>query len=295
MLPFQSDRELVSVVIPAYNRAHTIRAAIQSVLWQTYGNLELIVVDDCSLDGTREVVAGFSDSRIRFVTLEENGGANRARNIGWREARGRWVAFQDSDDVWHPQKLVVQMEAISRRSGAAGCFSAFVRCGMDYAAKVPSFEINEEQGLAAKILHENFVSTQTLVVSRDVLEETGGFDEALPRFQDWDLAIRLLQQNILCYVPEPLVTVIDSKNSISHDAQKFVDSFRYVYRKYGSLYCSNPEASARVHLHLAVGHSRLREYWCALVEVMKAVRKDRRSLLSVPAVVKRIAMSALRR
>lgn len=294
MVPQHLHKEIVSVIIPTYNREATIGAAIQSVLWQVGSEIELIVVDDGSRDGTRGVVEGFSDPRVKLISLDENRGANHARNIGWRHARGKWVAFQDSDDIWHPDKLAVQMEAISRRPSAAGCFSAFVRCGLGYAARVPSFDIHEGDGLADQILHENFVSTQTLVVSRDALEEAGGFDETLPRFQDWDLAIRLLQRRPLCYVPQPLVTVIDSDDSISHDPQKLVDAFRYVHCKYASLYSEHPQASASVHLHIARGHSRLGEYQRALLEAGRAVGKHRGSLVALPSVLRHMVLSVLK-
>lgn len=102
--------ELVSIIMPSYNTANYIAASIQSVLDQTYPNWELLLVDDCSTDDTDAVVAPFlSDARIRYLKNEQNSGAAISRNRALREAKGRWIAFLDSDDLWEPQKLEKQL------------------------------------------------------------------------------------------------------------------------------------------------------------------------------------------
>ena len=101
--------ELVSIIMPSYNTADYIGETIESVLAQTYLNWELIIVDDCSTDNTDSVVAKFADARIRYLKNECNSGAAIARNRALREAKGRWIAFLDSDDLWHPEKLERQV------------------------------------------------------------------------------------------------------------------------------------------------------------------------------------------
>ena len=104
------DNGLVSVIMPSYNTAKYIGESIESVINQTYPNWELIIVDDCSTDDTEGVVQGYlSDSRIRFLKNEKNSGAAISRNYALREAKGKWVAFLDSDDVWLPEKLETQI------------------------------------------------------------------------------------------------------------------------------------------------------------------------------------------
>lgn len=103
-------QDLVSIITPSYNTAQYIGSTIQSVLAQTYNNWELIIVDDCSTDNTDSVVAGFTDSRIRYLKNETNSGAAISRNYALREARGRWIAFLDSDDLWEPEKLEKQLK-----------------------------------------------------------------------------------------------------------------------------------------------------------------------------------------
>ncbi len=101
--------ELVSIIMPSYNTANFIADSVRSVLAQTYTNWELIIVDDCSSDNTEEVISGFDDPRIIFVKNEVNSGAAESRNKALRMAKGRWIAFLDSDDLWHPKKLEQQI------------------------------------------------------------------------------------------------------------------------------------------------------------------------------------------
>ena len=103
-------KDLVSVIMPSYNTAPYIAGSIRSVLAQTYENWELLIVDDCSTDCTDQVVAPFlNDSRIRYLKNEHNSGAAVSRNRALREAKGRWIAFLDSDDLWMPEKLEKQI------------------------------------------------------------------------------------------------------------------------------------------------------------------------------------------
>ena len=102
--------DLVSIIMPSYNTAQYIADSIRSVQAQTYKNWELLIVDDCSSDNSDDVVAPFlSDARIRYLKNEVNSGAAVSRNYALREAKGRWIAFLDSDDLWHPDKLERQI------------------------------------------------------------------------------------------------------------------------------------------------------------------------------------------
>ena len=102
--------DLVSIIMPSYNTANYIADSIQSVINQTYSNWELIIVDDCSSDNSTEIIESFHDSRIQLLINSHNSGAAVSRNYALREAKGRWIAFLDSDDLWHPNKLKLQIE-----------------------------------------------------------------------------------------------------------------------------------------------------------------------------------------
>lgn len=107
--------ELVSIIMPSYNTANFISETIESVLAQTYSNWELIIVDDCSTDDTDAVVRPYlADDRIRYLKNEKNSGAAVSRNRALREARGKWIAFLDSDDLWLPEKLEKQIDFMEK-------------------------------------------------------------------------------------------------------------------------------------------------------------------------------------
>lgn len=113
-----TDYGLVSIITPSYNTARFIVETIESVLEQTYRNWELIIVDDCSTDDTESIVASFRDDRIRYIRNEKNSGAAVSRNRALREAKGRWIAFLDSDDLWLPEKLERQIGFMKRNDYA---------------------------------------------------------------------------------------------------------------------------------------------------------------------------------
>jgi len=113
--------ELVSIITPTYNCANFIGETIRSVQAQTYQNWEMIIVDDCSNDNTEEVVAAFQEPRIRYLKNTKNSGAAVSRNWAMREAKGRWIAFLDSDDLWMPEKLEHQIAFMEKNGYAFSC------------------------------------------------------------------------------------------------------------------------------------------------------------------------------
>lgn len=143
---------LVSVIMPLYNCERYVREAVDSVLAQTYGNLELIVVDDCSSDASPQIIELYGDSRIRLLRHEVNRGAAAARNTAIEHARGDYIAFLDSDDAWYPDKLEKQM-AFMDRKGAALSFTAY--------------ETIEEDGS-----HRNYVKVPATIDYRGFLKNT---------------------------------------------------------------------------------------------------------------------------
>lgn len=106
--------ELVSIIMPSYNTANFIGATIGSVLIQTYKNWELLIVDDCSTDNTDEIVSRYDDERIIYLKNAKNSGAAISRNIALENAKGKWIAFLDSDDLWYPTKLEEQIKFMKK-------------------------------------------------------------------------------------------------------------------------------------------------------------------------------------
>ncbi|APW97146.1 glycosyl transferase family 2 [Halobiforma lacisalsi AJ5] len=213
----------VSVVIPTYNRAETLPRAIDSALEQTIDDdLEVIVVDDGSTDGTESVLSAYEEKGVGVVPVAHstNRGANVARNTGIEHASGEYVAFLDSDDTWHPEKLEHQLEALEGRSdewvgaycdtaydlsGAKGTLRSAVASLLARSDAEPTREGDEQ--LMAEILADNVQpgAGSTLLVRTDVARAVGGFDETLDRFQDPEFCLRVLERGKLAYVDEVLV------------------------------------------------------------------------------------------
>jgi glycosyltransferase involved in cell wall biosynthesis len=203
----------VSVVIPSFNRRPWIAATVQSVLAQTYGDVEVIVVDDGSTDDTTDILTRDFGDRIRVVRLPVNHGRSAARNLGWTLARGEFVAFLDSDDLWLPSKLSRQMPFFDRPE------VVLVHCVVGKTDQ--SGERLEEESIAMEREFERAIRrgygysgitrtwcrmyTSAVVVRRESLRQTGGFDPRLSNFEDWDVLWRLALAGEVATAPETLV------------------------------------------------------------------------------------------
>lgn len=210
------DAPMVSIVMPTRDRAHVLGRAISSVLQQSVGDFELLVVDDGSTDATAIVLASYEahDPRVRVIHLSSAGrGASAARNAGIAAARGEFVAFVDDDAEWLPTKLERQLEAV-RGSGADVVYCRFARVAADGRIREVGSAAAERDPWRA-LLSRAFIDTSTLMVRTTTLQAIGGFDENLSRLQDWDLALRLARVGRFAYVPEVLVRSYETPGSIS--------------------------------------------------------------------------------
>ena len=209
-----------SVILPVFNRAAWVARAIDSVLAQTYLDFELIVVDDGSTDGTAAILAGFGD-RIR-VLRQENLGTYAARNLGLRCARGELIAFADSDDSWHPDRLARQLPLLAARDVGlvfgdmalvAGEPGAGRRTGRTAFAVSPPARGSVGQALA----QGNFVPTPTVLVRRACLEEIGGFEPSSRLAADYLAWVRIARRWRFDYVDAVLAEYSVHAGSISFD------------------------------------------------------------------------------
>jgi len=207
----------VSVVIPTYNRAELLKRAIRTVLNQTYQDFELIVVDDGSTDNTEEVVRSFNDNKVIYIKHERNRGAPAARNTGIRAARGEYVAFQDSDDEWLPEKLEKQIEVFKTASLEVGVvYTGFWRIEGDKRTFVPSSDITpKEDAIHDALLKSNFIGIPNTLVKKECFEKAGMFDEKLPMLEDWELWIRISKYYCFKYIDEALVISYHNPGSLN--------------------------------------------------------------------------------
>ncbi|MFC4243516.1 glycosyltransferase family 2 protein [Gryllotalpicola reticulitermitis] len=218
-------RPVVTVIMPAFNSAQTLRESAQSVLDQSVDSLELIVIDDRSSDGTAAIAAELasSDSRVRLVRRSERGGPAAARNDGIAAARGRYLAFCDADDLWLPTKLERQLD-VAAATGAALLYSSYHRVDADFAGSVAGFRSEGRVVEAptrlthAQLLRANVVGCLTAVVDT---RQTGPVQMPdLPGAEDWALWLRILREGGLAVgITEPLA-LYRAASPGSHSAQR---------------------------------------------------------------------------
>ena len=230
----------ISVIIPTYNRETTITKAIESVLNQTYPVQEVIVVDDGSKDNTEEVVGQIGDERIRYVKTPENHGAGAARNYGVKQARCELIAFHDSDDEWVVDKIEKQMTYLETHPDVGLVYTAFTAyCNnqhFDYPEGCMSSATEYEGDILRKLLVHNVVDTPTILMSKNIFDEMGGFDENMDALEDWELAIRVAKKYRLGFVGEPCVKVSLEGNRMSSDIAKHYKNNCYILAKHADTY-----------------------------------------------------------
>lgn len=187
-LAARPERPLVSVVMPTFNRAAVLDAAIRSVLAQTYAEWELHVCDDGSTDGTEAVVAGVDDPRIHYHRLPKSGAAV-ARNAGLAAARGEIVAYLDSDNIWHPRFLDRMVLALLEESGRSCAYGGYIDHAIDAEGRIRVRSFGAPEFLHERLIEKNFIDLNTFVHRRELYDAFGGFDERLTRRQDYALVL----------------------------------------------------------------------------------------------------------
>jgi colanic acid/amylovoran biosynthesis glycosyltransferase len=248
-----ADHPLVSVVIPAFNRAQTIRRCLDSVRAQTYPTWEALVVDDGSIDATADLTRAIArqDSRIRLVRHATRRGAQAARNSGIRAARGEWVAFLDSDDEFLPDSIHVRLSR-ARREGRAVVHSACLVRNAD--GVLAPYHVPRLAGLVhADLLKREGPVFPGLLVQRSALAGIGWLDEGIIAFQEWDTAIRLADRHEFAFEPEPtFIYNRDHADAMSKDLRRNGRAYEQVVGKHwvAMLRQGGPRAMAH-HYHRA--------------------------------------------
>ncbi len=274
---------LVSVVIPTFNRAGMIEAAVQSVQAQTYPHWEIIISDDGSNDNTRDVVNKLmgSDNRIRFVTRETNAGAQAARNAGIKAAHGEWIAFLDSDDQWLPDSLQRRMTIALRGNVDVVHSNAYI---LHPGREREIYRVRPLSGNVYRdVLSGEGPMFPCLLIRKSALESIGLLDETIRSYQEWDTAIRLAKKYAFGFEPEPtFIYDYRTDNAISRDAVRAGRGYEQIVRKHLSeiIHVAGYEA-LWYHMNIAAewyrkGNSRL-DYWrCRLTGTIgKCFNQDR--------------------
>ncbi len=228
----------VSVVIPVYDGGRFIRDAVNSVLNQTFKDYEIIVVDDGSVDDTKEVLSSYGN-RIKYI-YQSNRGVSAARNRGIRASKGEYIAFLDQDDLWLPRKLELQVKYLGEhptvglvfsdtQSVAVGKLPAFDRRFVNKRA----FQISRpHRGKVFRDLFvQNFVPTLTVVVRKICFDKVGLFDPSVDSAEDYDMWLRIARFFSLDYIDQPLATYRMHAQSLIHNVEKHLESMILTRKK----------------------------------------------------------------
>jgi glycosyltransferase involved in cell wall biosynthesis len=211
----------VSVVIPTYNRAYILAGALQSVLSQSFHDFEVLVVDDASTDATRELVTQFADARVRYLRQDTNRGVGAARNLAVESARGEYISFLDSDDVWRADKLQREVSFLDSTQEIDAVFSdlektdhgrvceSFMRTTPVFGKRLPTERYQDPQVLPQHemylcLLQEIPIKPSALTVRRRLFSEIGVFNSSLRSGEDWEFLLRFARLHRFGYIDAPL-------------------------------------------------------------------------------------------
>jgi glycosyltransferase involved in cell wall biosynthesis len=216
---------LISIIIPTFNRKELIQRAVKSVLLQTFGNFELIIVDDASTDGT--VKEQFdTDSRISYIPLPIQSGVAKARNLGVEKSKGHFIAFLDSDDEWLPKKLDCQIGWLKQNPAMqiVQTKEIWVRNGV--RVNPPQTHEKFEGDLFETSLERCMITPSSVLLTRTLFDETGGFNESLPACEDYDLWLRICCRYPVGLIDEHLLIRYGGHSDQLSSSTPILDRFR---------------------------------------------------------------------
>jgi glycosyltransferase involved in cell wall biosynthesis len=243
---------MVTVVIPTYNRANLIARSIKSVLSQTYQDFELVVVDDSSTDNTKEVVTSFNDERVRYIRHEQNRGEAAARNTGIKVARGEYIACQDSDDEWLPEKLAKQVQAFENCPPDIGVvYTGFWKIENNEKTYIPFSWVNQKEGdIHRELLKGNFIGSPATLIKKECFKKVGMFDEKLFHLVDWELWLRISKYYHFEYIDKPLVIAHYHSDNVSSNHQAFIEALVSILQKYPDEFAGDKKLLAKHYIDI---------------------------------------------
>jgi glycosyltransferase involved in cell wall biosynthesis len=258
-----SEYPLVSVVTASYNMGHYVCQAIESVLGQEYPSVEVIVVNDGSTDDTATRLARYDgDGRVQVIH-QENLGQTVAKNRGLAAASGEYVGFCDADNIWLPGKLASQVPLLASRPEVGVVYGDILLIDGEGKPLSAPQKRRFSGRITGKLLIDNFVTFNTTLVSRALLEEVGGFDEELRMAIDYDLWLRISLNYEFLYVDRPLVEYRIWGGQMSHRTGERMDNFFRLLEKF---LVTHPDAVTKAEARHAWAHSlTTRGYWLASV------------------------------
>lgn len=217
------DKSLVSIIMPAYNAEKYISNSINSIIQQTYKNWELIIVDDCSTDKTAKVILNYKDERIHLLKNTKNSGAAISRNRALREAKGKWIAFLDSDDIWHHEKLERQLDFMIKNRYAFTFTDYRIQLNGQW---VPYINTGPDVVDRRKMYNYCYFSTITVMYDREVV---GLIQiEDLKKNNDYAMWLQAIEKTKCYRLPQCLSYYIKHENSISSGSKLKLIKWHYI-------------------------------------------------------------------
>ncbi len=218
------DNGLVSIVMPSYNTDGYIKESIESVLYQSYPYWELIIVDDCSTDNTDEIIKPYlTDDRIRYLKNEKNSGAAVSRNYALREAKGKWIAFLDSDDLWHPQKLEKQIEFMISNGYKFTCTDYRIQLNGEW---LPYVYTSPNKITEFQMKNYCYFSTITVMYDRDYIGLVQ--IEDVRKNNDYAMWLKIIKKAPCYRLAENLSSYIKHEGSISSGSKLKLIKHHYI-------------------------------------------------------------------
>jgi len=270
----------VSVIIPSYNSAKFLTDAVGSVLSQSFQGFELLVIDDGSTDETGEVIKRYG-RRVTYI-LQSNAGVAAARNRGIKGSRGRYVAFLDADDTWHPGKLEAQIRALRENPGYRACYTAFTVVDANLTPVKVTRSNRQAGSIEDLLLRGNVIgSICSVLCERSLFETVGDFDRSLSQCADWDMWVRMSAFTEFLYLDVPLVTYRQHAANMSRNAPLLErDSLRVLRKGFDMPHVENRlrsrrrQAFARNYMVLAGTYFHARRYGDSVACAARAIAMD---------------------
>lgn len=263
----------VSVVIPTYNRARFLSGALKSVLAQSFKDLEILVVDDCSSDDTAAVVESFGGAEIRYLRHDRRRGGAAARNTGILESGGEYIAFLDDDDEWYPEKLARQMNAmLASPAKVGGVYTGYFIVDRGDGRIRGQIVPTDRGDIYAALLAGNCIGgTSCMLLRRSCFDKIGLFDERLPSFQDYDLWLRAARKYQFECIREPLLRYFVHGDKIWTNPEALSQGLDLMLRKYGHT-ASFRKKCGTYYLAVGVQHCEAKQFRAGRKALMRAAR-----------------------
>jgi glycosyltransferase involved in cell wall biosynthesis len=289
-----SQLPLVSVIIPAYNAEVFIERTLDSVLAQTYKNIEVLVIDDGSIDKTPEIVELVAQLDHRVILLKQpNAGVAAARNLGIEKSHGEYIAPIDADDIWYPQKLEKQVECMLKGGPSVGlvyAWSVIIDENNSILKKLISY-LEPEGDVYTALVYANFVGNASVpLIRRTCLEKVGGYNcqlraQKAQGCEDWDICLRVAEFYQLRVVPEYLIGYRETTSSMSCNCPSMAKSYFLVMADVEQRHPEIPSfiyqwSRSNFYVYLIHQSQRTGQHWSVLYWLYKAFRVDSLNLLN---------------